>query len=189
VTATISAPAQRSFYHPLQKDTATFLETCEESGGARTLIEVELAPRGGNAAHRHLTYAERFEALDGPLTVRVDDAVRRLEPGETATAAEGSLHCFSNPTDEPVTFLVELTPGHAGFERALQVGYGLARDGLTRKDGVPRSLYQLALLLEWSDIRLPGAMRALGPVVRLLARRARRKGVERTLVERYCALS
>src|SRR4051794_848397 len=50
--------SSRRFYNPVQKDYATFLETSEESGGARTLIQVELAPRGGNALHRHLTYAE-----------------------------------------------------------------------------------------------------------------------------------
>jgi hypothetical protein len=44
-----------------------------------------------------------------------------------------------------------------------------------------------ALLLGMSDMRLPGAMAAIEPVLRVLARRARRKGVERALVERYCA--
>jgi quercetin dioxygenase-like cupin family protein len=182
-----TAVKPRSIYHPLQRDTATMLESSEESGGRRTLIEVGLEVGGGNTLHRHLTYAERFEVLEGRLTVTVDGDVRQLEAGETATAPPGSLHCFTNETDAHVTFLVELAPGHAGFEQALQIGYGLAADGLTNKKGIPKSLSHTALLLGMSDMRLPGAMAAIGPVLRGLARRARRKGVERALVERYCA--
>lgn len=42
------ATPQRRYYHPIQKDYATFLQTSEETGGERTLIEVEVAPGGGN---------------------------------------------------------------------------------------------------------------------------------------------
>jgi len=47
---------KRRYYHPGQKDYATFLETSKETGGERTLIEIELAPGGGNVPHYHLTY-------------------------------------------------------------------------------------------------------------------------------------
>ena len=41
------AGEDRRYYHPVQKDWATFLETSEETGGEHTLIEVELrSPRG-----------------------------------------------------------------------------------------------------------------------------------------------
>lgn len=173
-------------YHPLQRDTATLLESSEESGGKRTLLEIGLQVGGGNALHRHLTYAERLEVLEGRLAVTVDGDVRRLEVGESATAPAGSLHCFTNETQEPVTFLVELAPGHAGFERALQIGYGLAADGQTNNKSVPKNLAHAALLFDISEISIPGAMAAIGPVLRVLARRARRKGVDRELIERYC---
>ncbi len=35
------------YYHPIQKDYATFLQTSEETSGEYTLIEVEVAPGGG----------------------------------------------------------------------------------------------------------------------------------------------
>ena len=41
------ATARRRYYHPTQKDYATLLQTCEETGGERTLIEVEVAPEAG----------------------------------------------------------------------------------------------------------------------------------------------
>jgi hypothetical protein len=40
-------------------------------------------------------------------------------------------------------------------------------------------------MLEWSEIRLPGVFTALAPVLALLARVARRLGVDRELERRY----
>ena len=79
-----------------------------------------------------------------------------------------------------------MRPGSAGFEKALKAGYGLAADGLTRADETPKSLYQLAVLLEWSDIRLPGIFTVAEPLFGLLAKRARRKGIDSKLEARYC---
>jgi quercetin dioxygenase-like cupin family protein len=181
-----SANADRRFYSAVQKDAATFIETVAESGGERTLLEVELEPGGGNALHRHRSYAEHFEVLEGELSVHLDGAVHRLGPGETATAPIGSLHCFSNASAERAVFRVELRPGHRGFERALQVGYGLATDGRTTRSGMPRNPLVLALLLEWSDIEPSGAARGIVPVASKLAEMARRRGLDRELTARYC---
>jgi hypothetical protein len=49
-----------------------------------------------------------------------------------------------------------------------------------------RRPYYLAVLLDWSDMRLPGIFTILEPLLRLLAKRARRKGIDRELEERYC---
>ena len=175
----------RRIYSPVQRDAATFLETTEESGGRRTLLEIELAPGGGNIAHRHLSYAERFVCLEGELTVRVDGLLHVLQPGDEATAQAGVLHCFANETDEPARFQVDLSPGHRGFEQALQIGYGLAQDGRTNPNGVPRNLVHAALLMRMGEMRVVGPLRALTPLLGLLARWARRRGADAALVERY----
>ncbi len=185
-----AAPAAldtRSFYHPIQRDRATFLETSEESGGERTLVELEVAPGGGNALHRHNAFAERFEVVAGELTVHVDGEDVVLRPGDTATAPVGSMHHFANRTGAPVTARVELRPGSLGFERAIQIAYGLAEDGRAGRNGAPKNLGQLGLLAEMADTQLTGMLRLLEPALRALARRARRKGVDRELVARYCA--
>jgi quercetin dioxygenase-like cupin family protein len=176
---------QRRIYSPVQRDAAIFLETAEESAGARSLFEVELAPGGGNQAHCHLTYAERFVAVEGELTVRVDGLDHALKPGDEAVADPGVLHCFSNDTDELVRFNVELTPGHRGFEQALQIGYGLAADGLTNDKGIPKSLVQAAVLMDMGELRVPGLLRLLVPLLKVLGRWGRRRGVDALLVERY----
>jgi quercetin dioxygenase-like cupin family protein len=177
---------ERRYYHPLQKDLATFLKTSEETQGELTLIEIEVAPGGGNAPHYHKTYDEHFEVLKGTLEVRLGNDTHTLHAGQKAVAPKNTLHCFRNPTGEPATFLVELRPGSAGFEKALKAGYGLAADGRTRKDGTPKNIYQLAMLLEWSEIRLPGIMGLVEPLFRLLAKRARAKGIDGELEAKYC---
>ena len=179
------ASEDRWIYNPVQKDRATFLETSEETGGEYTLIEVEVAPGGGNAPHYHLTYDERFEVLEGALEVLVGEETRILRPGQKAVAPKNVLHRFRNTTEEPARFLVELRPGHAGFEKAVRVAYGLASDGRVFADGTPRNPYHLALLLDWSEMRLPGVFTVAEPLFRLLARRARRKGIDRELETRY----
>jgi hypothetical protein len=61
----------------------------------------------------------------------------------------------------------------------------MATDGLTHPDGRPKNLYHGALILVESDIHLPGPGRLLDPALRMLAVRARRKGIDRQLEERY----
>ena len=174
------------YYHPVQKDYTTFLETSEETGGEHTLIEIELAPGGENTPHYHKTYDEHFEVVEGTLEVLVGKETRVLRPGQKAVAPRNTLHRFRNPGEERARFLVELRPGSAGFEKAIKAGYGLARDGRVRADGTPKNLYHLAVLLEWSEIRLPGVFTIAEPLLRLLAKRARRKGIDRELEARYC---
>jgi quercetin dioxygenase-like cupin family protein len=53
------ATGSRRYYHPEQKDYATFLKTSEETGGEYTLVNVEVAPDGGTPPHYHKTYAWR----------------------------------------------------------------------------------------------------------------------------------
>ena len=180
-----SVARERRYYHPIQKDYATFLQTSEETGGEYTLIEIELAPGGGNIPHYHKTYDEHFEVLEGSLEVLMGKETHTLHPGQKAVAKKGTLHRFRNTTEERIRFLVTLRPGHGGFEKAIKVAYGLASDGRARADGTPKNLYHMALLLEWSDMRLPGLFTVAEPLLRLLAKSARRKGIDRELGAKY----
>jgi len=116
----------------------------------------------------------------------VGEETRTLRPGEKAVAGKNVLHRFRNPAGTPTRCLVELRPGHAGFEKALKAGYGLAADGLTGSNGAPKNPYHLAVLLEWSEIRMPGIFTVAEPLFRLLAKRARRKGIDARLENLYC---
>lgn len=164
---------------------------CRSSKRARkpaasgTLIELEAAPGGGTTPHYHLTYSEGFRVREGRLTVDIDGAQHELGPGDEALAPAGSLHRWRNLGRERCVAQVELRPGRAGFERALRIGYALANEGRVLKNGTPRNPQYTALLLEWSEIRLPGVYTTLDRVLRLLAQVARRRGVDRRLARRY----
>ena len=172
-------------YNPVQRDAATFLETSEETGGERTLAELEIAPGGKVTPHYHLAYSERFTVLEGRLIVEIDGVRHELGVGDQAVAAPGSLHAWSNPAQERSVAHVELRPGSPGFEKGLRVAYGLAADGLVLKNGVPRNPLHTALMLEMGEVRLPGAYAALGRILGLLAHLARWRGIDRELERRY----
>lgn len=176
---------QRRVENPVIGDVVTFVETSEETAGARTLLQIELAPGGGNTAHYHKTYAEHFRAVTGRIVVEVEGVEQELAEGDEATAAPGTRHCFRNKSPDRAVFEVELRPGHAGFEKSLRVGYALAASGLTNKKAVPKNPLHTAVLLEWSEMRLPGVYRLLERPLMLLARVARSRGVDRALERRY----
>lgn len=184
MSATATA-AGRRFENPVIQDVATLLESSEETGGERTLLEIEVAPGGGNMPHVHTTYAEHFEVLAGRLAVELDGAEHVLDVGDRATAPAGSVHRFRNAGPERAVFRVELRPGHAGFERSLRLGYALAADGRTNRDSLPRNPLHLAVLLEMSEMELAGRERVLQRPLLLLARLARVLGVDRRLERRY----
>jgi quercetin dioxygenase-like cupin family protein len=177
----------RVIYNPVQRDRVTFLKTAAETGGELTLLEMEVAPGGGNSLHIHATYAERFTVIEGELGVQIGKQRRTLHSGETDVVPAGVMHRWYNLSQRPARIYVELRPGHAGFEQALRIVYGLAADGHTNAAGIPKNLLHLAVLAQISDIKMVGPTAALNPILGLLARIARRRGVEQRLLARYGA--
>ncbi len=174
-------------HNPVQRDTVTWLRTGAETGGELDLLHVEVEPGGEVLAHYHRRSAMRLHVLEGTLRVQVGHVVRDLGAGGQVEVPEEHLFRWKNPAGAPARFVVEVRPAHAGFEKGLVALYGLARDGRVRRDGRPRSPLRTALLVEWTDINLPGIHRWLGPVRRVLAGIARRRGIDRELEQRYCA--
>jgi hypothetical protein len=78
-----------------------------------------------------------------------------------------------------------VTPGHPGFEVALTVLFGLAREGEVRRNGIPRRLGDLALFTEWNGGLPAGPIRLLRPLFNWAARRARKRGRAAELLSRY----
>jgi quercetin dioxygenase-like cupin family protein len=171
--------------NPIERDEVVIVRTSAETGGQYTLLHAYAQPGAQVARHYHRSAAESFEVLEGVLTVENGGKTTVLQPGESDTVPKHTVHRWANQSTKPVSFLVEFTPGQAGFEKSLTIIYGLARDGHTLPNGVPRNVLQLALLMEIGDIWLPRSA-ALGPVIRALAGMARKKGMERELEERYC---
>ncbi len=175
----------RRIYNPVQKDHVTFLKTADETNGEYTLVEVELAPKGGVGLHYHKTYSEKFDCLEGDLKVQLGKTVYTLNPGESATASPNVNHRFFNQSDKVCRFRVELRPASKGFERSLQIGYGLARDGETKKNGFPKDKYALAWLFDISESNLPGWMSLFEGILRRQAKAAVKRATDKLLLEKY----
>jgi quercetin dioxygenase-like cupin family protein len=176
---------ERKIYNPIQKDTVVFIKTSTDTNGEYTLVEVELADGGGVGLHYHKTYAEAFECTEGALQVQLGKIIHTLQPGESATAEPNTNHLFRNRSGKPCRFKVEIRPSSRGFEQSLQIAYGLASDGLCKKNGFPKDNLALAWLFDISESNLPGWRSIFESILRRQARKARRKGIDKQLLEKY----
>ncbi len=117
----------RRIYNPVQKDYVTFLKTAEETNGEYTLVEVELASKGGVGIYYHKTYSEKFDCLESELKVKAGKKVYVLSSGQTITAEPLVNHRFFNTSETMCKFRVELRPASRGFEQSLHILKELSR--------------------------------------------------------------
>jgi len=176
---------ERKIYNPIQKDTVTFLKTHADTNGECTLVEVELADGGGVGLHYQKTYYEKFDCLDGEMQVQLGKQVHTLKAGETATAQPNINHLFRNRSGKPCRFHVEIRPASRGLEQSLQIGYGLAGDGLCKSNGFPKDKLALAWLFDISESNLPGWMSIFEFILRKQSKTAKAKGIDKALIEKY----
>jgi quercetin dioxygenase-like cupin family protein len=176
---------ERKIYNPIQRDQVIFLKTHADTDGEYTLVEVELANGGGVGLHYHKTYAEKFSCLEGEVQVKLGKSLHKLMTGESATAEPMINHLFRNRSGKPCRFIVELRPASKGFEQSLQIGYGLANDGLCKPNGFPKDKLALAWLFDISESNLPGWMSIFEFILRKQSKKARIKGIDKQLTERY----
>jgi mannose-6-phosphate isomerase-like protein (cupin superfamily) len=175
-----------TIYNPLSKEEVTFVRTARESGGAVIVVDIRLGPRAkGPPLHYHLAHAETFAVIEGELSMRVDGETIRLGPGQQVTAEIGQRHTFWSDSNAPSLFRGTLRPGFEDLENCFRISFGLARDGLCNRHGVPRSFYHLAILTALSRSRGVGV---LGIVMLLLERVAtfpRCRAIQQELVRKY----
>lgn len=179
--------SKRTIRNPQIGDAVTFLTTAQESGGAYEWVEVCLQPGGGTPLHYHTTFEEEFEALTGTLHLDCDGSTIQLAPSRKAIAPVGSKHRFYNPGNEEIVFRVKIVPARS-FEKFLRMQYGLARDGRTGANGMPKSPLELAVVVRMGESFLIGPPVWLQKAMfGLLYRIARWRGVERRLLAVYCS--
>jgi quercetin dioxygenase-like cupin family protein len=178
---------QRTIDNPVTGERATFVQTAHDTGGARTVGELEVAPGGGVFRHRHADHEERIEVLAGEIEVTLGRAARRVSAGQQVVIPRGTVHAWRNPSsDRTLRFRGTMTPGHPGFETALRVAFGLGRDGELRPSGIPRRFGDVALLAGWDPSLLDvGSRRLLAPLLRWFARRPRARRRAADLLQRY----
>ena len=179
---------RKRIINPVINDTALFTTTSSESGGTLTEIEMELFPGGGNMLHVHTKFSETFVAISGTLMLKTSKGKSLLlQPGQKFTVKAGQPHAFYNPGKEKITFLIQIRPGNTSFEQFIHILYKMAADGLVNEKGLPKNLMITCLLADMGNA-LPFGFRSLieRPLIKLLARRARRLGLDKELIKKYC---
>lgn len=178
----------RVITNPVTGERATFLMECAETNGEYTKVMVELAPHAkGVPTHYHTRLTEEFEVVEGEMFVRAGREKKILKSGEKVFVPAGMLHTFRNKTDQPTKFIVEIRPGSVGFERSMRCGFGLARDGKTKKSGMPKSMVHLALLAKWGEGMAPWPTSIIIKMLTKKAEKAEKNGIAQELIERYCS--
>lgn len=178
--------AGRPTYRDTVQGTAlTWVRTGQETDGQYSLLYAEYEPGITVFPHYHTLYSETVHMLEGTLTGRIGGRDVRVEAGEEALVPPNTVHQWLSAGETTLRFLMEVRPAHPGFEKWLVALQNMASDGQTHPDGRPKNLAWGALILVESDIHPAGRARLMAPLLQLLARQARRKGIDRQLEERY----
>ena len=177
---------KRTFFNPIINDTATFIKTSAETNGEYSLLEIELYKSDGPPLHFHKTFSEKFEVIEGTLYLQVGKEKKILNPGESIFVPNGTPHRFYNLSNDLVKFKITFQPGHTGMENFIKIIYSLAQDGLTDKKGKPNSFAHLATILVMSDSNAPGILSLLSPIIRSVAKKSKKNGTEKWLLDKYC---
>jgi quercetin dioxygenase-like cupin family protein len=151
----LSRQPNRVIENPVIKDKITVLKSHDDTNGEYLLAQLEVAPGGGNELHYHTSFTEKFSVIEGQLNVGLNGEEKILNVGESAFVPKLAHHRFYNVTDKYATAIVELRPAR-NFEKAIRIGYGLARDGKVTSKAVPKSIWHLALLFQLGESYLPG---------------------------------
>jgi mannose-6-phosphate isomerase-like protein (cupin superfamily) len=175
----------RTIYNPIFDDTVTFVKFSKETGGAYTLLEIDLAAGGGNATHLHERFSETFRAISGDLGVEHQGQDLVLPEGQSFKIAPGETHRFYNPGEERIRFQVKIEPGSAGFEKALYLMYGLTQDGYAKENGLFKELSHTALFVKLSDTKVPGLLNLMNPVLKSTAQKMEASGEAQELLQKY----
>jgi quercetin dioxygenase-like cupin family protein len=130
--------------------------------------ETWVAPGGGaGPLHRHLHQSERFEVLDGAITVRLGRTRHVVSAGESFSIPAGVPHTFVNHTGEEAHFRAHFSP-----PMRLQELF----TALAAFDGRPTLAQTARLMGEFPDefFYFPGipvrVQRVIGAAVRALTR-------------------
>lgn len=142
--------------NPVTGEVLIFHSTSRETDGEAVIFETIVRPGGFvAAAHVHPFQTERFEVLEGELTLRRGTDELTVGPGEVATVEPGTPHRFANAGDDEVRFLCEVRPALA-FETLIETMFTLAAEGKTNRKGMPNPL-RLAVIARshFDTVRVP----------------------------------
>ena len=173
--------------NPVIGEEIIFHSTSRQSNGEKTLMEVTLSPKGGNPLHYHKRFSEKFTVIDGELNVQIGKSIHKLKKGDTIIANINDRHRFFNTSGKTTKFYCELVPASEGFENVLRIGFGLARDGLAAKNGLPKSIRHMAISMNMGEGYFVGVFSVFEKIFRTIAQSNKSKKIEMELLKKYCS--
>jgi quercetin dioxygenase-like cupin family protein len=167
------------FENPATRETGRIITGAGDTDGRYMQSETRVRPGGAvSVVHRHRECTERFEVLEGELTLQLDGQTRSLLAGERVTIAPGIAHHYANTSDEDVVFRFDVWPA-ARFEAMVVTLFALGTEGKTDAKGAPSPLQMAVILDEYGDVlELVGPPRWLQRLaIGVLARIGRARGL------------
>lgn len=164
----------------------TFLESVKDNGGVRSVLKFKVKPKANVPLHYHNSFDEKFEVITGELSVVTGKTKIKLRKGETATAYKTVRHRYVNESSDVTEFLVTISPGNVHVENMFKIYCGLANDGQSNEQGIPKNPLVMGLMMELGESRLTGWMNLASPLLKLLAASARKKAIDKMLFDKYC---
>ncbi len=168
--------------NPATRETGRIVVGAADTNGRYLQSELRVRPGGGvSVAHRHAAITERFEVLEGTLTITLDGEPCELRAGEHVTVAPGVAHIYANTSGADAVFRCDVWPA-ARFEPMVISFFALGMEGKTDAKGAPSPLQLAVILDEFADV-----MEVVGPprwlqrmLIPLLARIGRARGLQPT---------
>tara|TARA_Y100000385_G_scaffold291634_1_gene370950 strand:- start:1767 stop:2321 length:555 start_codon:yes stop_codon:yes gene_type:complete len=183
----MSSQPRKSIYNPITSERATFLLTSNETNGKKTVIEIEIGPKGkGPPLHFHKDFTEEFEMVKGQMNVKVEKKVFTLTEGESCRIEIGQQHTFWSESEEPVIFRGTLEPGNEEFENGIAIMFGLARDGYLSSKGFPKRISQALVVGELSDSHVKGILNYIFRLLSFFTNKNKLAKEKNELIDKYC---
>lgn len=177
-----SVEVGEAYYNPRCGERLVVRTPAAQSGGLRSIVDMYVEPGGAAAGeHVHPVSEERFTLIRGKLALVLGGRKVVLDRvGQSVLIQPGIEHRWWNPGGDETYAICELNGNGARFEQlVLRQLFGLAQDGKTNPEGVPRLLQRAATTMEFNDVlrftkpRWPVqrlVFGALAPVARKLGR-------------------
>jgi quercetin dioxygenase-like cupin family protein len=164
--------------NPLSGEQIMIVRTAAQTGGRVLDWELRLAPGGRvPSSHAHPEQEETFTVLEGTMRFRIGWRHITARPGQRVCVPPGTVHHFANGGQVTARVAVESRPALA-MQDLLETAAAMARDQHSAGRALPRPLDLALFMTDFErEVRAPFLPRApVRLVMRLLARRARRRG-------------
>jgi mannose-6-phosphate isomerase-like protein (cupin superfamily) len=153
------------------------IESAHDSGGARIEFEITMAPGAmGPPKHFHPRQEERWEVLEGELSVFVDDDWRVLAAGESLAIPPNTVHTLRNRSSGTVRFRDVHEPA-LDFQEYIEALHTQAAAGKLTSRMTPSTLIHGAMILRdhrTTQLSASRAQRAAETALSLIGRVLRR---------------